>query len=95
MPRPALPKFLPVLRALTVLAACLFAMSAVQFAHAGPDAPAAPGSIAGIVRNEVAAPLAGINVEVYWPNGQIARTTTTDANGRWRATLLPASITPM
>jgi hypothetical protein len=89
MPRPALPKFVPTLRALAVSAVCLLAVSLVQFVYAAPDAPAAPGSIAGVVRTG-AAPLAGINVDLYWPNGQIARTTTTDANGAWQIALLPA-----
>lgn len=91
MPRPASPKFLPVWRVLTVLAACLLALSVVQFAHAAPDVPTAPGSIAGVVRAAgSAAPLPGIRIDVYTLSGPVIRSATTDANGAYRVPVLPA-----
>jgi len=59
-----------------------------------PDAPDAPGSIAGTVTAAGGAPLAGIEVLIYRLTGndrwQIERTLATDAQGRYRAAVLLA-----
>lgn len=93
MLRPALPKFDLVLRTLAVCTVCLLAVFAAQFVHAAPDEPAAPGSIAGVVRAaDSATPLPGIRIDVYAFSGSIIRSVTTDANGAYRAPVLPAGV---
>ena len=88
---------LPVLLAasLAVLLALLLAAALPAAAQSLPDAPDAPGSIAGTVTAEGGAPLAGIEVQIYrlqwyggwWPE----RTLTTDANGSYLAAVLQAN----
>ncbi len=86
---------LPVLLAasLAVLLALLLAAALPAAAQSLPDAPDAPGSIAGTVTAEGGAPLAGIEVQIYrlfrghW---LLERTTTTDAQGAYRVGVLGA-----
>ncbi|MCW5845442.1 MAG: hypothetical protein KIT77_29590, partial [Caldilinea sp.] len=60
-----------------------------------PDAPDAPGSIAGTVTAAGGAPLAGIEVQIYRPLGyglwSPERTLTTDASGSYLAAVLQAN----
>lgn len=65
---------------------------------AGPLAPAAPGSIAGTVQTREGAPQVGAEVTLYQftlnstPPWQGWRTTTTQSDGRYRFTVLPAGV---
>ena len=66
------------------------------FAQSTPDAPDAPGSIAGTVTAEGGAPLAGMEVRIYqlMPNGgwSPVRTYGTDAQGTYKALALAAGM---
>ncbi|MCB9116586.1 MAG: carboxypeptidase regulatory-like domain-containing protein [Caldilineaceae bacterium] len=79
---------------------CIVLIAAVAatppaFAQSLPNAPDAPGSIAGTVTAEGGAPLAGIEVQIYrlqWYGGWWSeRTLTTDANGNYLAAILQAN----
>ncbi len=63
--------------------------------YAKEDAPEAPGSISGIVRDGIGAPIAGMTVSIYqpyfynnnwYPTGQV----TTDSSGHYRFSILAA-----
>ena len=87
---------LPVLLAvsLAVLLALLLAAALPAAAQSVPDAPDAPGSIAGTVTAEGGAALAGIEVQIYrllqYGYWHVERTLTTDASGGFRAAVLQA-----
>ena len=80
---------------LAVLLALLLVVALPAAAQSLPDAPDAPGSIAGTVTAEGGAPLAGIEVQIYrlqWYGGWWSeRTLTTDANGNYLAAILQAN----
>ena len=87
---------LPVLLAvsLAVLLALLLAAALPAAAQSVPDAPDAPGSIAGTVTAEGGAALAGIEVQIYrllqYGYWHVERTLTTDASGGFRVAVLQA-----
>ena len=78
------------LRILTLIFACVLLGLAVRTAEAAPAEPAAPGSIAGTVRDADNMPLPNIRIDVHLLDGQVIRSATTDANGTYRAPVLPA-----
>jgi protocatechuate 3,4-dioxygenase beta subunit len=83
-----------VLIAASLMLCLVFVLSSSQqiSAQAAPAVPDAPGSISGIVTNELGEPLAGIEVQLFFSNPDFAsplRTLTTDSNGFYRATVLP------
>ncbi len=70
-----------------------FSQSGQVYAQAEPVAPDAPGSIAGVVINTDGEALAGIEVQLFrlnYGSYEWMLTLTTDANGAYRAAVLPA-----
>ena len=80
-----------VLHLLWLLCIALLVAFAPRLANATPAEPTAPGSIAGIVSDELGTPLSQIRVAVYlYPNGEVARVTSTGADGAYKVAVLPA-----